>query len=123
MIDHITIRVSDLRKSKAFYDAVLAALDLKIVLGSFEEGYFGYGENKDPIFEISAQTDEDPPHSRVHIAFKAKNTDVVDAFYRAAIAAGATDNGEPGLRPDYTPTYYAAFVRDLDDNNLEACFY
>ena len=123
MIDHVTIRVSDLQKSKAFYDKVLAKLDLKIVLGSDNEGYWGYGAKEDPIFEISNPDKNNPPHKRIHIAFKAKNKEMVDAFYETAIAEGATDNGKPGLRPQYTPTYYAAFVRDFDGNNIEACVY
>lgn len=121
MIDHITIRVSDLEKSKVFYDVVLATLDLKIVLGSEEKGYWGYGENKDPIFEISNSDKDNPPHKKIHIAFKAKSKEMVDVFYKAAMSAGASDNGKPGLRTEYTPRYYAAFVRDLDGNNIEAC--
>lgn len=122
MIDHITIRVSNLRKSREFYDKVLAVLGLKIVLG--EEGIFwGWGADKDPEFEISAADENNPPHKRVHIAFKGRNRDMVDAFYQAAIQAGATDNGRPGPRPNYSETYYAAFVRDRDGNNIEVCIY
>lgn len=123
MIDHVTLRVSDLKKSKDFYDRVLAILGMKIVLGSEEKGYWGYGEKEDPAFEISNPDENNPAHKRVHIAFKAKSKEMVDAFYEVAIAAGATDNGVPGLRSQYTPTYYAVFVRDFDGNNIEACIY
>lgn len=123
MIDHVTVRVSDLKKSKDFYDTTLATLGMKIVLGSEDKGYWGYGEKEDPIFEISSPDEENPSHKGIHIAFKAKSKEMVDAFYEAALSAGATDNGAPGLRPQYTPTYYAAFVHDFDGNNIEACIY
>lgn len=122
MIDHITIRVSDLEKSKAFYDKALAALGMKIVLGK-EGRFWGWGAEKDPQFEISVPEENDPAHRRIHVAFKAKSKEMVDAFYKTAIDAGATDNGEPGPRPDYSDTYYAAFVRDIDGNNIEVCIY
>lgn len=122
MIDHITIRVADLEKSKSFYDQAFAPLGMKIVLGT-EGRFWGWGSDKDPQFEISIPEELDPPHKRVHIAFKAKDKKMVDAFYEAAIAAGGTDNGKPGPRPDYSDTYYAAFVRDFDGNNIEVCVY
>lgn len=122
MIDHITLRVSDLEKSKEFYEKVLGVLGMKIVLGK-EGRFWGWGVEKDPEFEISRPEGNDPPHKRIHIAFKAKNKEEVDAFYQAAIEAGATDNGKPGSRPDYSNTYYAAFVRDMDENNIEVCIY
>lgn len=122
MIDHITIRVSDLKKSKAFYDKVLSKLGMKVVLGT-EGRFWGWGAGKDPEFEISLPEQNDPPHKRVHVAFKASSKEMVDAFYAVAIEAGATDNGKPGPRPDYSDTYYAAFVRDPDENNIEVCIY
>lgn len=122
MIDHITIRVSDLEKSKEFYEKVLGVLGMKIVLGK-EGRFWGWGVEKDLQFEISRPEENDPPYKRVHIAFKAKNKETVDTFYKAAIEAGATDNGKPGPRPDYSTTYYAAFVRDREGNNIEVCMY
>lgn len=122
MIDHITIRVSNLEESKSFYDQALAPLGMKIVLGK-EGRFWGWGADKDPQFEISIPEKQDPPHKRIHIAFKAKDKEMVNAFYKAAIAAGGTDNGKPGPRPDYSDTYYAAFVRDTDGNNIEVCTY
>lgn len=123
MIDHITIRVSDLEKSKNFYEKVLHILGMSIVLGSAEEGYYGFGIGDEPYFEISQADAENPAHKRVHVAFKAQDKNSIDNFYNKAIELGASDNGAPGPRPDYTPTYYAAFIRDYDDNNIEVCTY
>jgi catechol 2,3-dioxygenase-like lactoylglutathione lyase family enzyme len=122
MLDHITIRVSDLEKSKHFYEKVLNKLGMKIVLGSENEKFWGFGY-EDPIFEISQATKENPVHSKVHIAFKAKSRDQIEAVYKTALKAGAKDNGAPGPRPEYTETYYAAFFKDFDDNNIEVCMY
>ena len=123
MLDHITIRVKDLAKSRRFYDKALKPLGMKIVLGSKKDGFWGYGIGEDPIFEISQSSKNRSAHKEVHVAFKAKDPKMVDAFYKAAIAAGGKDNGKPGLRPQYTSTYYAAFVRDFDRNNIEVCCY
>jgi len=116
MIDHITLRVSDLEKSKNFYDQVLSVLSLKIVLGK-EGQFWGWGADKNPEFEISIPEENDPPHKRVHVAFKAKDKEMVDSFHKTAVEIGGIDNGRPGPRPDYSDTYYAAFVRDLDGNH------
>lgn len=123
MIDHITLYVKHLDKSKRFYDKVMKSLGLKIVLGGKKEKFYGYGVSQDPCFEIAQSTKSHPAHQAIHIAFKAKNAQTVDRFYKEAIKAGGADNGKPGLRTQYTPTYYAAFVRDPDWNNLEAVFY
>lgn len=126
MIDHITINVRDLEKSKAFYEKALAALGMKVNLGSAEDFFWGFGPSQEPEFEIAAgrffigQSDESHPVSpNIHIAFRAKDQAEVQAFYDAAIAAGGTGNGTPGLRPEYGETYYAAFVLDPDGNNIE----
>lgn len=126
MIDHLTIKVSDLAKSHAFYTPVLATLEMKENLGSADEGYYGFGEDDAPEFEIAGgrvflaqrEQNETPPPA-FHIAFRAPSKEVVHAFYEAAIAAGAHDNGPPGPRPHYTENYYAAFVLDPDGNNIE----
>lgn len=123
MIDHVTIRVKDLEKSRVFYEKVLAALGYKHNIGSKKEGYYGFGFGEDPIFEISKPTKERPVNRKVHIAFKAKTKDQIKEFYKVAIANGAKDNGKPGSCKNYTPTYYAAFVIDADGNNIEACLY
>lgn len=123
MIDHITIRVTDLEKSRIFYKKLLATLSYEQNIGSKEEGYYGFGLGEDPIFEIAQATKDFPAHKKVHIAFKAKSQSQVEEFYATAIANGAKDNGKPGPRKNYTPTYYAAFIIDADENNIEVCIY
>lgn len=116
--DHMGFAVGDFEKSAAFYDAALAPLALN-ELAKFEipGGWIkGYGAAH-PIFWINSGA---ALGGGVHLAFSAPNRASVDAFYAAAIAAGGTDNGGPGLRPNYHPTYYAAFVRDPDGHNIEA---
>lgn len=118
MIDHTGIGVADVGRSAAFYDAALGALGLRRVR-QLPEGVgtdgVGYGVEY-PVFWI----DRYHPHSvRQHTAFAAKSRAEVDAFYAAALKAGGTDNGAPGLRAS---DYYAAFVLDPDGNNVEAVF-
>jgi catechol 2,3-dioxygenase-like lactoylglutathione lyase family enzyme len=123
MIDHTGIGVADVARSAAFYDAALAALGLRRVAWLPEDGSdaVGYGVEH-PVFWI----DRFHPHStRQHTAFAARSRAEVDEFYRAALAAGGTGNGPPGLRSTatgYPPGYYAAFVLDPDGNNMEALF-
>ena len=122
MIDHTGIGVSNVARSASFYDAVLSALGLRRVMQLPEnDGADGVGYGVDyPIFWI----DRFHPHSvKQHTAFAAKNRAQVDAFHAAALKAGGTDNGAPGLRntaEGYPPGYYAAFVLDPDGNNIEA---
>jgi len=121
LIDHTGIGVSDVARSAAFYDAVLAALGINRVMQMPPDtGADGVAYGIDhPVFWI----DRFHPHdARNHTAFAARSRDEVDAFHAAALANGGTDNGPPGLRPDYTPSYYAAFVLDPDGNNMEAVF-
>ena len=118
MIDHTGIGVADVGRSAAFYDAALGALGMHRVTqmpdGLGTDGV-GYGVDY-PVFWI----DRYHAHSvRNHTAFAAKTRAEVDAFHAAAIKAGGTDNGAPGLRK---PSYYAAFVLDPDGNNIEAVF-
>jgi catechol 2,3-dioxygenase-like lactoylglutathione lyase family enzyme len=116
-LDHIGFTVSDFARAKAFYSAALQPLGITIQLEFTEHGgVAGFGRSK-PEFWIAAG---DSPTSPFHIAFQAANRAEVDAFYKAAIAAGAKDNGAPGLRPQYHPNYYAAFVFDADGHNIEA---
>ena len=121
MIDHTGISVADVSRSAAFYDSALAALGFRRVRqipdGVDSDGV-GYGTDY-PVFWI----DRFHPHSvRQHTAFVARNRAEVDAFHKAAMAAGGTDNGAPGLRDHYRPNYYAAFVLDPDGNNMEAVY-
>lgn len=118
MFDHVKFGVSDFAASKAFYAKALAPLGVKVIA----EGEPSYGaELCGPTSNTSlviCQTSERPAH--LHLAFVAETRAQVDAFYREAIEAGATDNGPPGLRPTYSATYYAAFVIGPDGHNLEA---
>lgn len=117
MIDHTGIGVADVRAAAVFWDAALGALGLQRVLELPNDGGIGYGVHY-PVFWIDVFH---PAGTRNHTAFAAKSRAAVDAFHRAAIAAGGRDNGAPGLRePPYPPGYYAAFVLDPEGNNVEA---
>jgi len=118
MIDHITIEVSDLAKSKLFYEKAFAPSGYSLSFG--KEGVFwAFDVGNGCLFEIQG-TGEKPPLTHLHVAFRAKSKAEVDAFYQAALEAGATDNGAPGPRPDYAENYYACFVLDPDGYNIEA---
>jgi catechol 2,3-dioxygenase-like lactoylglutathione lyase family enzyme len=115
MIDHTGVTVSDIGKSKAFYRAALAPLGYAVLM-EFEDAA-GLGIAPKPDFWIGQGKLDGP---RAHVAFAATSRQAVDAFYRAAIAAGGRDNGPPGLRPHYHQNYYGAFVLDPDGHNIEA---
>ena len=123
MIDHLSLGVRDLAKSRAFYDAALAPLgygrhfDLPDTSGYGSSEPHPLGEQA-LAFWIGAEPEGLALNG--HICFHARNRAAVDAFYKAALAAGARDNGAPGLRPHYHPTYYAAFVVDPNGHRLEA---
>jgi catechol 2,3-dioxygenase-like lactoylglutathione lyase family enzyme len=116
MIDHTGITVSDFERSKAFYEKALAPLGYQLIMLLPGAGA-GFGIPPKPDFWISPGVPQVPP---VHIAFRADTRAEADAFYQAALAAGGRDNGAPGLRPHYHPSYYGAFVLDPDGNNIEA---
>jgi catechol 2,3-dioxygenase-like lactoylglutathione lyase family enzyme len=116
MVDHIGLKTKDLAAAVRFYQAALAPLDL--VLASEDASGAGLGPPGAPALWLS-------PHARalghgIHLAFTARNRAAVDHFHAAGLAAGGTDNGAPGLRAGYGPTYYAAFLIDPDGNNVEA---
>jgi catechol 2,3-dioxygenase-like lactoylglutathione lyase family enzyme len=117
-LDHVGFAVSDYARSKAFYQQALAPLEMKLLM-EFSGAAAGFGKDDGgrPSFFIEARGD--PARGRLHIALRAKNRVQVEAFYTAAIAAGGTDNGAPGLRW-YHPDYYGAYVLDPDGNNIEA---
>ena len=120
MFDHVKFGVSDYAASKAFYLKALAPLGVAVV----GEGTPAYGVELSADDDVSLclfQTDEKPAH--LHLAFKAQSREQVDAFHRAALEAGGKDNGAPGLRLNYSPTYYAAFVIGPDGHNIEAVFH
>ncbi|HML93924.1 MAG TPA: VOC family protein [Thermodesulfobacteriota bacterium] len=115
IIDHIGIRVSDYEASKEFYLKALAPLGYGIVMEF--EGVAGFGIHGKPEFWIGRGDGTVRP---AHVAFKAGNREQVRKFYDAAISAGGKDNGPPGIREMYHPTYYGAFVFDPDGYNIEA---
>lgn len=115
MIDHVTAKVGDIERGKSFYSQALAPLGYSLKMEF--PGAAGFGtDDGGPDFWIG--TNE--ARGATHIAFSAKDRASVDAFHEAATAAGAKDNGAPGLRPHYHENYYAAFVHDADGNNIEA---
>ena len=124
MIDHVGFPVSNYPRSKAFYLQALAPLGYALVMevqqGENDSPAAGFGANGKPDFWIGAEGGLNRP---MHIAITAKDRAAVDAFHRAALAAGGKDNGAPGLRPQYHPNYYAAFVFDPDGHNVEAVCY
>ncbi len=123
MIDHTGVAITDPARSRRFYEAALAPLGYQVLMEiplQFTGGVvvLGFGVPPKPDFWMSQGI---PQRPHVHIAFRADNRAVVDAFYNAAIAAGGTDNGPPGLRQHYHQNYYGAFVLDPDGHNIEAC--
>ena len=128
VVDHVGIRVSDVAASRALYEAALAELGFAVLSeGTFEgDAYvvFGRGENDDfSIHSVGTKPGCDRVTTGAHVAFPAPDADAVDRWHAAALRSGGTDNGAPGLRPEYTGRYYAAFVLDLDGNNVEAVFH
>ena len=115
MIDHTGFQVSDVARSLAFYEKALAPLGYTVIkqFGPV----VGLGVAGKPDFWIAGTG---APKDKIHIAFRAKTRSEVNAFYEAAIAAGGTDNGPPGVRAMYHPDYYGAFVLDPDGHNIEA---
>ena len=122
MLDHIGLAVSDMNRSRAFYEAALKPLGIGVVMEVTAEetgadAHAGFGDEGKPYFWIGTGA---KPKGGMHVAFTARTRAAVDAFHQAALRAGGRDNGAPGLRPHYHPNYYAAFVLDPDRNNVEA---
>ena len=119
MIDHITIPVSNYEVSKKFYINTLAPLGYKLLMEV--EGFAGFGleQNGGPIAAFWIHEAAKPSYQG-HFAFTAQTHQGVDAFYQAALQAGGRDNGQPGIRAEYHPHYYGAFVFDPDGYNIEA---
>lgn len=125
MLDHVSIGVTNVKRSKAFYDAVLAPLGMAPAMPIEIQGQLvgvGYGKPGKPSFWIQLPINGQPASmgNGVHIAFRADAREAVDAFYLAALDQGGIDDGKPGLRSEYHPDYYGAFVRDPDGNKIEA---
>jgi catechol 2,3-dioxygenase-like lactoylglutathione lyase family enzyme len=123
-LDHIGINCSDYARSKAFYEKALAPLGISLVMEYGKAA--GFGRDRKPDFWIGEGTtrfqkpEQLAPITPVHVSFVARSRAEVDAFHVAALAAGAKDNGKPGLRPEYHANYYGAFVIDPDGHNVEA---
>lgn len=117
IIDHLGIGVSDFARAKAFYAEALAPLGITLVMEIEGASACGFGKDGKPDFWISAGSKSPSP---THIAFVAADRAAVRAFHAAALRAGGRDHGLPGLRTEYHPHYYGAFVLDSDDNNVEA---
>ncbi len=113
-LDHVSLRVRDVARSRAFYSAALAPLGISVLMDGGI--YVGFGKDRKPQFWLNPGAASGP----MHVAFVAANRADVRAFYQAALAAGGQDNGPPGLRPQYHANYYGAFVLDPDGNNAEA---
>ena len=121
MIDHTGVTVSDFATSKAFYKTALRPIGYELLLEfpaavTGHSDVAGFGEPPKPDFWINLGT---PNRPALHVAFRVNSRALVDAFYRAARAAGGRDNGAPGLRPHYHQDYYGAFVLDPDGHNIE----
>jgi catechol 2,3-dioxygenase-like lactoylglutathione lyase family enzyme len=112
MLDHISLRVQDHSRALAFYRAALAPLGYRVLMEY--PGAAGLGADMPDFWLMSTEQ----PINPTHVAFSADRA-TVDAFHAAALAAGGSDNGQPGLRADYHPHYYGAFVRDPEGNNVE----
>jgi catechol 2,3-dioxygenase-like lactoylglutathione lyase family enzyme len=115
MLDHVSVKVSDYARSQAFYDAALKAIGLARMMGDGAH-FAGYGDAR-PFFWIGLG---EAVNVGTHVAFAVDDRASVDAFHAAGLAAGGRDNGGPGVRAEYHPTYYGAFVLDPDGHNVEA---
>jgi len=116
VIDHFNLPVLDLARSRSFYERVLAPLESRFLV---EDGQaIGFGGATWQFGIVATPS----PIPKLHVAFQARSRDAVDAFYNEALAAGAKSNGCPGVRHQYDPHFYAAFVLDPDGHNVEAVF-
>jgi catechol 2,3-dioxygenase-like lactoylglutathione lyase family enzyme len=127
VIDHVAFRVSDLESSRRMYEAALAELGFVVLAeGTFEGDahvLFGRGESDDfSLHAVGSKPGRDRVTSGAHVAFRAGDAQSVERWHAAALSHGGRDNGAPGLRPEYSGTYYAAFVLDPEGNNVEAVF-
>jgi len=128
LVDHVGFRVNDLPASRRMYEAALAELGFSVLgEGEFEgDAYvlFGRGENDDfALHSVGSKPGRDRVTTGAHVAFIASDEGSVERWHAAAVREGGTDNGLPGVRPEYSGRYYAAFVLDLDGNNVEAVFH
>jgi catechol 2,3-dioxygenase-like lactoylglutathione lyase family enzyme len=128
VIDHVGIRVSDLAASRRMYAAALTELGFTVLGEGVFEGdayvLFGRGTSDDfALHEVGSEPGRDRVTTGAHIAFRAPDASGVERWHAAAVRSGGTDNGAPGIRPEYSGHYHAAFVLDPDGNNVEAVFH
>ena len=116
MLDHVSLGVSDIDRSRKFYDEALRPLGIERLYAEGENAS-GYGAGRKAFFWIGLR---DGSQTGSHVAFVAEDRETVDRFHQAALLAGGRDNGAPGLRPNYHADYYGAFVLDPDGHNIEA---
>lgn len=118
-ISHVSVGVNDVRRSQRLYDPLMRLLGLRVVASDEESVDYGVDQL---VFSLETPSDRRPatPGNGVHIAFAAPDRATVDAFHREALRLGAQDAGAPGPRPQYSPTYYGAFIYDFDGNKIEA---
>lgn len=125
MFAHISLGVTSLKKSLDFYDAVMKTLGHDRLFGDEKEEFMAYGPNESFfIINTPLNPERGVPEAcnGTHVCFRAKSKQQVDDFYSAAMEEGATCDGKPGVRKDYSPTYYAAYILDLDGHKLEAVY-
>lgn len=123
MIDHIELKVTNLDLAYNFYTHLLESIGYKCLKKRKDDNEniiaYGFGMNNRVYFWI-ASSSEDGARSKVHLAFSARSKDEVFSFHKMGLELGAKDNGKPGYRLNYSPNYYAAFLIDMDGNNIEA---
>jgi len=119
MLHHVSIGSNDIARARAFYDAVLATLGMRVLAEDESSADYGAGEI---VFSVETPVDGRPATAGngVHIAFQARDRATVQAFHRSGLAHGGRDDGAPGPRPEYDANYYGAFLRDPDGNKIEA---
>lgn len=120
MIGHVSLEVADLARARAFYDAVLAPLGYRRLFDLDDASGYGAERKAGQALPFWLGRARRAPAANGHLCFAAPSRAAIDAFHRAALAAGGADNGKPGLRPHYHANYYAAFAIDLDGNRIEA---
>ena len=117
MIDHVKLFVADPKASRAFYETALEPLGYRVLMDF--DTVVGMGKDRPDFWLAPAEG----PTTTCHVSFRAESEHEVQRFHEAAVAAGGTDNGEPGLRPQYHQNYYGAFALDPDGNNAEAVYH
>jgi catechol 2,3-dioxygenase-like lactoylglutathione lyase family enzyme len=116
VFDHVGLNVADFETSRRFFEQALGPLGYRVATDFSQYGAVGFGTEDKPEFWVAAR---DPRGTGTHVAFQVADRATVDTFHAEGLAAGGADNGPPGIRHDYHPTYYAAYVLDPDGNNIE----